>query len=50
MDSVLGSFFSRSRTIGLNIKYKIPAIKIGVNRVDANTMIGSKRKDTFVDT
>lgn len=40
MASVLGIFFDKNRTIGLKMKKRIPASKIGTNNVEANKMIG----------
>jgi len=38
--SVLGIFLDKNRTIGLKMKKRIPASKMGTNKVDANKIIG----------
>ena len=49
--NVLGTFhFASNLTTGEKIKNKIPAMRIGVNNVEAKTIIGSNKKETFVPT
>ena len=41
---------TRRLTNGFNKKYRKPEMIIGKNNVDANTTIGSKRKEILVET